>query len=86
VHNGSQPFRKLPPKHSQHTRPTTTQSAPKRRKLKQPDDEEDVALLFTGLFYVEEEDDAPDAEIAAYQDVRRAQACSASQPVGLLEV
>jgi hypothetical protein len=39
--------------------PTATQSAPKRRKLAHRNDEEDVALLSTGLFYVEEEDEAP---------------------------
>jgi hypothetical protein len=57
----------------QHPRPTDTgkQSAPKRRKLAHPNDEADVALLSTGLFYVEEEDAAPDAEIAAYQEERR---------------
>jgi hypothetical protein len=54
----------------QHPRPTTTQSAPKRRKLALVSDEQDVALLSTGLFYVEEEDDAPDAEISAYQNER----------------
>jgi hypothetical protein len=55
----------------QHPRPADTgsQAAPKRRKLAHPDD--DVGLLSTGLFYVEEEDAAPDAEIAAYQDERR---------------
>jgi hypothetical protein len=58
----------------QHPRPTDTGkgAAPKRRKLAHPDD--DIALLSTGLFYVEEEDAAPDAEIAAYQDERRLKA------------
>jgi hypothetical protein len=56
----------------QHPRPADTgnQAAPKRRKLAHPKDD-DVALLSTGLFYVEEEDASPDAEIAAYQDERR---------------
>jgi hypothetical protein len=49
----------------QHPQATGKQSAPKRRKLAHPKDEADVALLSTGLFYVEEEDAAPDAEIAA---------------------
>jgi hypothetical protein len=53
---------------SQRARPTSTQSAPKRRKL--DDDDADVALLSTGLFYIEEEEEAPDAEIAAYQAER----------------
>jgi hypothetical protein len=56
---------------SQHPRPTNNQSASKRRKLSQVNHEADVALLATGLFYVQEEDETPDAEIAAYQDERR---------------
>jgi hypothetical protein len=55
----------------QHPQATGKQSAPKRRKITHPKDEADVALLSTGLFYVEEEDAAPDAEIAAYQEERR---------------
>jgi hypothetical protein len=47
---------------------TGNQAAPKRWKLAHPED--DIALLSTDLFYVEEEDAAPDAEIAAYQDER----------------
>jgi hypothetical protein len=47
---------------------TGNQAVPKMLKLAHPED--DVALLSTGLFYVEEEDAAPDAEIAAYQDER----------------
>jgi hypothetical protein len=54
-----------------HPLPGPTTSTPKRRKLAQERDEEEVTLLSTGLFYIEEEEEAPDAEISAYQQERR---------------
>jgi hypothetical protein len=55
----------LPP-----SNPTATVQASKRRKLAH-NDQDYVALLSTGLFYIEEEYPSPDAEIASYQAERR---------------
>jgi hypothetical protein len=57
-------------KHPSPSNPTATVQASKRRKLAH-NDQDYVALLSTGLFFIEEEDPSPDAEIGSYQAERR---------------